>query len=214
MGVTGELPLGSVVFGKGESTIAVLAELTAIVHRWLWVVPCLAISSKQEPLEPLLMLVSELRDRLAVVKHEARTPNDDVARVLTAVRIRPLPTAQKLAQWAAQRLRNEEIEPPLRNQFREALEGVPASADVSVSTYSRLFARHGKYTARDWRAIARLCAHAVALGGLASSSVPMLPVRTASHYTKTYLAISYDVMVERLGWEWVLEAALRTGGYL
>jgi hypothetical protein len=29
-----------------------------------------------------------------------------------------------------------------------------------------------------------------------------------------YLRLSYHVMAQRLGWEWVLEGALRTGAYL
>ena len=208
------LPLGGVVVGKGDTTIAVLAELTAAVYQWPWIVPCLVMSVKDGPLEPLLMLVTELRDRLVVVKQAFGSYNDEVALILAAVRKRNLPAAPVLAQWIARRLQSDELAAPLCSQFREAIEGIPASASVSISTFSRLFARYGRYTARDWRALARLCAHAAAGAASGGSTSPTLTLRAASHYTRKYLALSYHVMAERLGWEWVLEKALRVGRYL
>jgi hypothetical protein len=41
-----------------------------------------------------------------------------------------------------------------------------------------------------------------------------LPLRTASHHGTRYLRVPYHVMTERLGWEWVLEGALRAGRYI
>jgi hypothetical protein len=205
--------LGTVVFGTGDTTLAVLAELTAATYRWPWVVPCIALPIKHEPLEPLLMLVTELRDRLAVVKEWRRTVPVAPATIVAAVRRRAMPTAYGLARWIAQRVNREELETPLRSQFLEALEGVAASSILSVSTYSRLFARHGRYTARDWRAVACLCAHAVAPEYPCCSLREKLRLRAARHYAHKYLGLPYQVMTERVGWEWVLEAALRNGRY-
>src|SRR5256884_9319518 len=56
--------LGSLVLGRGDTTIAVLAELTALSYRSPWAIPCLAVPAREEVLKPLLMLVTELRDRL------------------------------------------------------------------------------------------------------------------------------------------------------
>jgi len=145
------LPLGSVVFGNGDATIAVLAELTALSYRAPWAVPCLALPAQQQPLEPLLMLVTELRDRLVVVHRAASRVVDDWAHLVQCVRRRAVPTAAELARWVARRLRQREVEVPLRHQFEEALHGTPADAGLSVASYSRLFAQYGKYTARDWR---------------------------------------------------------------
>src|SRR2546429_8734173 len=58
--------LGSLVLGRGDTTIAVLAELTALSYRSPWAIPCLAVPAREEVLKPLLMLVTELRDRLLV----------------------------------------------------------------------------------------------------------------------------------------------------
>src|SRR2546422_11084382 len=73
------------------------------------------------------------------------------SQIVQCVRRRAAPTAAELARWVARRLRQREIEIPLRHQFEEALQGTPADAGLSVASYSRLFAHYGTYTARDWR---------------------------------------------------------------
>ncbi len=156
------------------------------------------------------MFVTELRDRLVVVKETFGGRRDDRAQVLAAVRRRTLPTPRGLSKWIARRFRKASLDAPLFSQFREALDCVPTSMSASISTFRRVFARHGRYTARDWRAIAQLSVHTAAC----ASHSPMLPVRTARDYARKYLCLSYHVMAERLGWEWVLEGALRTGAYL
>ena len=208
-----DVPLGSLVFGEGDATIAVLAALTAVSYRAPWAVPCLALPPRQEPLEPLLLLVTELRDRLVVVHRSAARSVDDWVQVVRHVRRRAVPTPAKLARWVARRLRQRELEVPLRHQFEEALHGTPADIGLSVASYSRLFAHYGSFTARDWRALGRLAAHA-------ASSLPderrisgQIPLRTACEYARRYLGVPYHVLRERLGWEWVLEAALRTANY-
>ena len=207
------LPLGSVVLGKGDTTIAVLAELTALSYRSPWMVPCLAVPPREEILQPLLMLVTELRDRLVLVaRGVARV--DEAAHVVACVRRRPAPRPAALARWVARRLRSRELEVPLRSQFEEGLGYQLTTSGLSVASYSRLFALYGPYTARDWRAVGRLALHA-ALGPCAEEQPPAaLPLRTATEHAKKYLGMSCHALAGWLGWEWVLEAALRTGGYV
>src|SRR2546430_6059711 len=76
------LPLGSLVLGRGDTTIAVLAELTALSYRSPWAIPCLAVPAREEVLKPLLMLVTELRDRLVLVA--PRVPHAHEAAQLVA----------------------------------------------------------------------------------------------------------------------------------
>jgi len=210
-----ELPLGSVVLARGDTTITALAELTVLSHRAPWIVPSLALPTPQESLEPLL-LVTELRDRLVV--STAARGGDDVGQLVAAVRRRPPPTPTMLARWLARRLYSRELESPLRHQFEQSLRGTAADGARSVASYSRLFSRYGGYTARDWRALARLCAHVISRtsqdGEGNGDQGNHLPFRTASHYAGRYLGVRYHVTAERLGWEWVLEAALRVGRYV
>lgn len=209
-------PPGAIAVGRGAHVIAVLAQLTTVVHHWPWMIPCLVVDRGDEPIEPLAILVSELHGRLAVVKWRPGQTHPDAAQILLAVRDRPAPTCGDLAQWVARRVRQSDLEIPLRSQFREALERVPASRDASISTYSRLFARYGRFTARDWRALALLCLHAVSGGSEAplAPSCRKIPLRRATLYTRKYLCQSQRVLEERVGWEWVLETGLRAGGYV
>jgi len=206
-----ELPLGSVVVGVGGSTLAALAALTRLSRQCPWAVPCIVLPPEEQLLEPLLRLVSELRGRLVVVT-SVSSARSRIAQVVASVRRREPPTPARLARWLARRLRQRELEAPLRSQFQEALAGIPAEAGLSVATYSRLFSRYGRYCARDWRALALLCVHHAT--GVDQAPVGTgLPLRTARQYALKYLGETYQVMTGRLGWEWVLEAALRTGRY-
>lgn len=210
----GDLPLGCVVVGRGDAALPVLADLTAAAYRWPWIIPCVALDVEHEPLEPLLMLVTELRDRLAVAKEAVGGRGIELAAVVVAVRKRESPAPRLLAEWIAKRLKRAELGAPLCSQFRQALEGVPASDGCSVSTFSRFFRRYGKYTARDWRALARLCVYAAAGPDCLASASVTLSLRTARSYARQYLALPYQRFAECLGWEWVLEAGLRSGRYL
>src|SRR5205814_9181437 len=207
------LPLGSVVFGDGDATIAVLAELTALSYRAPWAVPCLALPAQQQPLEPLLMLVTELRDRLVVVHRAATRVVDDWAHLVQCVRRRAVPTAAELARWVARRLRQREVEVPLRHQFEEALHGTPADAGLSVASYSRLFAQYGRYTARDWRALGRLAAHA-ASGRLGERRMyAPISLRTVCEVAREYLGAPSQFLGARLSSAAGLAAAPRTARY-
>jgi len=207
------LPLGCLAFASGDLTIAALAELTTLCSHAPWVVPCLALPAGQQSLESPLMLVTELRDRLVLVLPSRVHQMDALAHVVTSARCRALPTANVLARWVARRLRCREVEGPLRNQFAEALGG-GLGGGISVASYSRLFSQYGEYTARDWRALARLCVHAQAGTVGDGHSCARLPFRTALAYTRRYLGIPYRVLAERVGWEWVLEGALRSARYV
>ena len=208
------LPLGSLILGTGDTTIAVLAELTAVCSRAPWAIPCLALPSGQEPLGLPLMLVTELRDRLVLVNASRGRRVDELAHVLGCARRRTPPTPTVLARWVARRLQRRELEAPLRSQFAEALDGTPARVEISVASYSRLFSQYGEYTARDWRALAHLCVLAQTGAVVGDHTQARLPLRTALAYVKRYLCIQYHVLTERVGWEWVLEGALRSARYI
>jgi hypothetical protein len=158
-----------------------------------------------------LLLVSELRDRLAVVRLAQPTAAPEPSAILTAVQNRKLPDAQILADWVGYRLKSRELRNGLAAQFREALGGPPTSTFASAATFSRLFARFGTLSARDWRAIARL---SVYCSTMQQGTAIRLPIRTARDYLKHYTRLPYHAPADRVGWEWVLEGALRTGGYV
>jgi hypothetical protein len=212
------LPLGVIVHGTGRTALGVLGALTVVVRSCPWVVPCLTLPSGEELLEPLLDLVFEMRHRIAVTRHRISGRSSVLAYVLAAVRQRTLPPSDVLAEYVSRRLHVPELGPALAEQFDQALAGGSNSAVRSVSTYSRLFARYGQYTARDWRAIARLAWHlglrARRWSGEPEASPATLQNRAARRYARKFLSMPYSQAAQWLGWEWILERALRTGGYV
>ncbi len=42
----------------------------------------------------------------------------------------------------------------------------------------------------------------------------VLPIRSARDYLRKYLRLPYHALGDRVGWEWVLEGALRLAGYV
>jgi hypothetical protein len=96
-------------------------------------------------------------------------------------------------------------------QFEQALAGAPASRAFSLATASRRFARLGRYTARDWRALASLTAE---LCAVTSTADPRVVRRLHGGHIRKYLDVPMTTAATLLGWEWVLEQALRVGGYV
>lgn len=206
-------PLGSIVVGDANaSIIATLAELTVAAMQWPWVIPCVVIPPGEEAPDGRLMVITELRDRLVIVRRLGVSGSTSIPRVLDAIRRRGEPSPLVLARWVSKRIGAGELEPLLLAQFREALEGTSATESASVSTFCRYFARVGEYTARDWRALARFCAHAADRNAGKAGVRPS--TRTLADYAKRYLGmVPRDVSV-RIGWEWVMERALRLAGYV
>jgi hypothetical protein len=209
-----ELPFGSVIIAGDDAVVLALAGLTLACRQWPWAVPCLLAPPTSLRLEAPVRVVSELRDRLVMGSMPAGTTTLSPSTVVAAVRRRPCPSAASLARWVASRLRRDDLESALLAQFREALDGIPASMTASVSTFSRYFARLGPLTAHDWRALARLCTHASCFERDSRREHISLTMRAAVEHAVKYLGMAYHEMVARTGWEWVLERALRRAEYL
>lgn len=201
---------GAILLDRADNLLAGLARLTVHIQRRPWLVPCLAVPPGEGPLDPLLHLVSELRNRLAVVHLQESTSWIPASAILAAVRNRAAPDADALAGWVAYRLKSRELGTALMAQFRQALGGPSASTFGSAATFSRLFARYGALTARDWRAVAQL---AVDGAWTEQRMAPRLPFRRLLQYLKKYVRPKSRT-IDRVGWEWVLESVLRSAGYV
>jgi hypothetical protein len=156
--------------------------------------------------------------------HAADTATRGVPGAVVAVaRCRALPDPEVLSSYTSCRLAAPDIRGPLTEQFCAALGGA-AAVRRSVATYSRVFARYGPFTARDWRALAclayELCLHQsnahARLGNWRHGCAPPISSlrRTVDRYARDFLGLSFGAATTRLGWEWVLELALRRGRYI
>jgi len=212
-------PLGTIAHASGRQVLGALASLTAIAHQFSWVALCISVAPDDASLEPCIELVSELRHRLAVVHGQGPMRRVRTSAIVDAVRRRPPPRPVAMAEYVSHRLGRPELWEPLATQFSEALEGIPATANASVATYSRLFARYGRFSARHWRALARLTRMLAtrspgALDPHDAGSRSLVHYRTAVRHTRKFLDLSLSVATRWVGWEWVIERALRVGGYI
>lgn len=164
-------------------------------------------------------LIYSMRGRIAVVTAHSSAV-EFPSGLLSAVRHRPTPDAGALARYASDRLDEPRLLEPLARQFLEVLEGTPASTYCSVATYSRTFASYGPYTARHWRAVAQLVSEVgAARAGVSNDTIPTphkvkLRHHQKIHYARRFLGVSWSMASHLAGWEWVLESALRKGGYV
>lgn len=142
-----------------------------------------------------------------------------VRATVTSVKRRKCPTAQTLAEYVTLRVGDSRLGEALQVQFAKAIEGKAMDHCKSVSAYSRLFSSAGVLTAHDWRAVARMTVHLVRSQSVSDGSAParvksLLSTKTALRYARRYLRASWYDAMRLLGWEWVLEKALRVARYI
>ncbi|MFQ5703536.1 MAG: hypothetical protein ACE5HT_05875 [Gemmatimonadales bacterium] len=124
-----------------------------------------------------------------------------------------------MARYVSNRVTSTDLQELLLDQFCVALEEDMIGISYSTATYSRKFRRYGPYTSSEWRAVATL---AWAIGrttrypgaSVSIDTLRRLSARTLRRYAERFLEMSWTDAASKLGWEWVLEQALRTGGYV
>lgn len=210
VGPAQEPPLGAIAVGAGDDLLVVASGLSLVVRQWPWVIPCIALTSGQWQFEELLSLFPRLSARLAFARLEAHS-GATLRNALAAVRARRFPSARLLSRWVCQRISAPHHYSVILAQFMQALHGTPAARVLSVATSSRRLGQLGHYTARDWRTLASMSADMNSCGS--GAGWHMLRQRSARHVRK-YLSVSVKTAATLLGWEWILEQALRAGGYV
>lgn len=194
-------PLGAIAIGAGQDLLTAVSELWLVMQRWHWVVPCITLTPDQWQSERLLKLLPDFSTRLATGRIQS-TPNASPRTAIAAVRRRSFPTPHVLARWVCERVGVPAYYSLLLAQFEQALAGAPASRAFSLATSSRRFARLGRYTARDWRALALL---SVELCAVTSTADPRVLRRHSGGHIRKYLKVPVNAAAALLGWEWVLE---------
>ncbi len=206
-------PLGTIICADATQDKGTeLASICSLIRArllWPWCVPCLLARERSELVDFVVDVVPCVRGCVALsIEPPWRHPSR--AHVLAAVRAREAPSAETLAGYVSRRVRRDDLLDPLSRQFRWAVDGVPDTSR-SLSTYSRLFSRVGCFTARDWRTLAQM---ALLAGGRAHGSPAPVEPRTIDARARRLLRRSWRSVSALAGWEWVLELALRVGGYV
>ncbi len=206
-----DLPFGTVVHAAGTSALAVLGALTIVLNRWPWVVPTLTLPPGEERLHEALALVSELRHRVVVMPATLGGGGPDPEPILEAARARRFPPAEELARYVALRLGTLKLFEELAERFDEALNGRTAKLEMHVDTLRRHFRRFGPFRDKDWRDVVLVMRD---LGARAvGRDADGVDTRTLGRRVKRLLGLSLGDAKALVGWEWVIEHALRRAGY-
>jgi hypothetical protein len=216
-------PLGTILHVWGSSALAILGSVTSSLESCPWLVPVVVLPQNEVCLQPLIALFGGLRGRVAVAD-TASFKRPTIEWLIDAAKQREQPDGQALATYTMKRIADPALSAPLTEQFTWALNG-DAHPLRSVATYSRIFAHHQPFTARHWRALAQL-AFAVILRQRERAPVMqrmresyvVLPQRithrASDRYAQHFLGMSFEASISRVGWEWVIEHALRRARYV
>lgn len=137
-------------------------------------------------------------------------------RVLLAVRQRPAPTAAQLSAYIISRTDRSDLHLALA----AALDSDPAASGHHRTTIWRHLSAFGELTARNWAAIARLTAILRRAGEFPGRTRERLArefgvdPRTMDSWLEQYVGLPLAEAGARPGWEWIVESALRRGGYV
>lgn len=204
LGEVGAVPIGAVVFASEGSPIESLAALVRAVRRLPWVIPSVAVLRQDRAcVDQLIECMPDLLGRVALFELGPVPRPATAWEIVLAVGRRRRPSARDLVEYVARRISDRLLVEAVSQQFHQALEPDRSRANLSLSTYSRLFRRYGPWTARDWRAVARLAVRW-------SEERPRATrrCRVALRHSLRYLGMSRAEAAVFLGWEWVLERAL------
>jgi hypothetical protein len=137
------------------------------------------------------------------------------ARVQAAVRRRPVPQATTIAQWVEARLRR-----PGSASVLAACCGEGGDALRPPRTLTRRVQALGPLEVRDWRGLARLAQLLAARSSRYPTALETtafdaeVDPRTLRRWLRLATDQSWSEAASWIGWEWVLESALRRYGYL
>ena len=134
-------------------------------------------------------------------------------RIRRAVARRPVPALPVIARWLELRLGRPGLAMTLGACFSDGK--VPRRP---ARTLTRRIQAIGPLEVRDWRGLARLAQLAVTPGPWRSASLETTALdagidpRTLRRWLRLCTDLSWSTFVARVGWEWVLESALRQLG--
>jgi hypothetical protein len=133
-------------------------------------------------------------------------------RVMAAVRHRPVPTNASIARWVELRLGVPEAGVIMRDCLHAS------GCRRPTRTLTRRMRALGPFEVREWRGLAELArivaglAHGVTLE--TQAYLGGLDPRTLRRWLRLATDLRWMEVSRRVGWEWLLESALRQGGCL
>jgi hypothetical protein len=196
-------PLGTVRLLDGSSPANVSADVRELAVTMPWAIPCAVLRSFTPDL--LLDTVPDrLLRRTAIISVTPPGSPPSAFGVLQAVVARPLPTARDVAGYVVDRLD--------RDDAREALVAAMEGDDAAMRPASvwRVLDGLGRLKLHEWRRLLWLVEVAAGAWVNRQDSVD----DSLSFWTGVLLEQSPRALRQCIGWEWVVERALRVAGYV
>jgi hypothetical protein len=163
----------------------------------------------------IIELLSQLHGPMGFVSISQR-PSPEIDEILNAVRARPTPTPSTVFSYVANRVGKASLRDLLTESLALAAEPRCGPLPKSVRRVSRQLRALGPLGIPDWNRLSKLAL----LSGLRHVQVEELArlqgvePRTFRAQVRRYTGVSPRSFREWVGWEWVVEAALRRWGYL
>ncbi|HXG43624.1 MAG TPA: hypothetical protein VNJ71_02585 [Gemmatimonadales bacterium] len=206
-------PLGAVLLADLAEGLAAFADAIDRQRSAPWCPLALRVADPR--LTPAVLATFEPRPGCFARFTSADNPTSGrIFHVLAAVQRRPLPTPERIAAYTEARL-DRGVGPILLACMTGSGSGRRPSR-----TLSRRVQALGPYEVRDWRALARLT-WAAALAGLRSGGSVETAAweagsdpRSLRRWVRLFTGLDWEEVRARVGWEWIVELALRRGGYV
>ena len=210
-------PLGTILVADvtGDSGVVAVVEAAtrAAAEPWCPVV----LLTRSSHMAPESEAVIGQFDMTPAVLDAAGTANLlDPESILLAVRDRPHPTPERLAQYVTHRVDRRELADTLEECFRRGWDSNDDAPGMSRSTLSRRLLDFEPLKARDWTGMGRTLAVLLEPYGVLgqSSRLHDIDPRTVRSHLKLYTGFDFGEVRKRPGWEWVVESALQRWGYV
>jgi hypothetical protein len=207
-------PLGAIILGDGRSEQGLRYQMRPALERAPWCPPCLIVSPASAT-PAILSALHALRGHPAYLNEPADAADLGLL-AAGAVRQRPMPAGGDLAAYVIRRTGRHGLHRLLSYLLSAATE--PGAVRIGPErTVRDRMRRFGQFSPRCWRTVGKL-ARIAARNGESSVEVMAwhagIEPRTLRGWSARYLGTGLHEFRERVGWEWVLEAALRTAEYV
>lgn len=208
----GRPPAPGAVAVVSADLVRELDRVTALFEAAPWVVPCVLLSPASVS-PALLQTVWALPCQPAFVMLTGRSTQVGAAMVLNAVAARSAPTVPHLVAQVVTRTESVLLGQTLNGVWADEPDRRNADAERTVRYRLR---REGGLGRHDWLRVRKLI-QAKTAGWNASverqAQLAGTEARTLRAWVARYLGCSMRSFRMTAGWEWIIETALRRGGY-
>lgn len=213
-------PLGSVlVVDLGIRADDVLAS-AILAHREVIWCPACFLMSDEAVIPKFLAAFEPSPGTFGTLRRNADEGMPSPHQVLQAIRRRPAPTPVTLATYISTRAMRLSLVPGREVCFSSSIDCDRKRGSISDRSLRRHLHNFGLLSPSSWYQLSRLVAilashpRALSLGAERLANEHHVDVRTLRRWIREFTGVTYAEAMERVGWEWILEAALRRYDYV